>query len=98
MSYIVQESLVQKAIYTSRIIRTGCLYYMHYKSVRYRVFMSYNVQESSVQSVIYSRVSFYDGVRSLIFGCKSNRRKTSTIEMVEIEIGSWDKQISQIVL
>jgi len=27
----------------------------------------------------YSRDSFYDGLRSRIFGCKSNRRKTSTI-------------------
>jgi hypothetical protein len=59
MSYIVQESLVQDAIYSSRIIRTECLYYMQEESVRYRVFMSYIVQESSVQSVIYSRVSFY---------------------------------------
>ena len=73
------ESLVQSAIYSSRVIRTGCLYYIHYKTVWYRVFMSYIVKESSVQSVIYSRVSFYDGLRSRIFGCKSNRRKTSTI-------------------
>jgi hypothetical protein len=54
MSYIVQESLVQRAIYSPRVIRTWCLYYVQYKGVWYRVFMSYIVQESLVQSAIYS--------------------------------------------
>ena len=47
---------------------------------------------------IYSRSRFTTGLRSRIFGCKSNRRKTSTIWMVYIVIGSWDKQISHIIL
>ena len=39
---------------------------------------------------------FTTGLRSRICGCKSNRRKTSNIKW--FEIGSWAKQISQIIL
>jgi len=38
------------------------------------------------------------GSRSRIFGCNSNHRKINTISMVYTEIGSWAKQISQIIL
>jgi len=41
---------------------------------------------------------FTTGLRSRICGCESNRRKTSTIYMVKIEICLWVKQISQIIL
>ena len=49
-----------------------------------------------IHTVVGSR--FMTGLRSQIFGCKSNCRKTSTIYVVYIEIGSWDKQISLIIL
>jgi hypothetical protein len=38
---------------------------------------------------------FTTGLRSRIFGCKSNRRKRRTVYIVEIEIGSWANRISR---